>query len=86
MATDNDNNKYFDEYDTYDDFDLNGGGGGGGGGTGGGSRVKKRNETRGGGAGSGSIYSAKHTRMREGVKNANQPRIKEGSGKSKGNK
>jgi len=49
---------YFAEYDDYDDFDLKGGGGGG-------SRVQKRKENRGGGTGSGSVYSAKHTRIRE---------------------
>ena len=59
-----------DEYDDYDDFGLNSGGGGGGGGgnkntkkaT---ARVEKQQQDRGGARGSGTIYSNKHTRLRE---------------------
>mmetsp|Transcript_41071 Transcript_41071/g.74054 ORF Transcript_41071/g.74054 Transcript_41071/m.74054 type:complete len:89 (+) Transcript_41071:1582-1848(+) len=52
---------YDDGYDAYGDFGLHSSSTGGGGG----SRVKNRNEKRGGSQGSGSVYSAKHTRLRD---------------------
>ena len=69
------------EYDTYDaygdyadDFGLNCGGGGGGGGRGGAGRnntsakMKKRQDKRGGSNSSGTIYSSKHLRAYESLR------------------
>jgi len=55
-----------EHYDAYD-FSLKSGGKGGGSSScaGGVQRVQKRNDNRGGSQGSGNIYSAKHTRLRE---------------------
>mmetsp|Transcript_27699 Transcript_27699/g.64177 ORF Transcript_27699/g.64177 Transcript_27699/m.64177 type:complete len:86 (-) Transcript_27699:313-570(-) len=50
-----------DEYDDFDDFQLGQQHGGGGGG--GGSRAAKAEKKKTGG--SGTVYSAKHTRLRE---------------------
>mmetsp|Transcript_4059 Transcript_4059/g.6099 ORF Transcript_4059/g.6099 Transcript_4059/m.6099 type:complete len:97 (-) Transcript_4059:580-870(-) len=50
-----------DDYDSYDDFGIQSWGGSGRGG----ARVQKRTEKRGGSQGSGSVYSSKHTRLRE---------------------
>lgn len=51
-----------DQYDQYDDCPANQAGGGGG------KKTDKRRENRGGGGGSGSIYSTKHTRLKEAQK------------------
>lgn len=52
---------YRSDYDDYDDdFDINQRGGGGGG-----KKTEKRREARGGGGGSQSIYSTKHTRLKQ---------------------
>ena len=56
----------YDDYDAYGDFGLHSSSTGGGGG----SRVKNRNEKRGGSQGSGSVYSAKHTRLRDTKRNS----------------
>ena len=56
-----DYNYEYDDYDGYDDFGLNSSCKSGGGG---GARTE-RSEKRGGNGGSGTIYSAKHTRLRE---------------------
>eukprot|EP00977_Amphora_coffeiformis_P019175 scaffold6986_cov190-Amphora_coffeaeformis.AAC.3 len=57
-----------DEYDDYDDFAAGNGGGGGGG------KTEKRQQNRGGG-GSGTIYSAKHVRQKEALKNTTKTTI-----------
>lgn len=57
----------YDDYDAYGDFGLNlSHKGAGAGGSRGGGRAQKNNEKRGGGSqGSGTVYSAKHIRLRE---------------------
>eukprot|EP00546_Thalassionema_frauenfeldii_P018689 CAMPEP_0178896280 /NCGR_PEP_ID=MMETSP0786-20121207/1076_1 /TAXON_ID=186022 /ORGANISM="Thalassionema frauenfeldii, Strain CCMP 1798" /LENGTH=101 /DNA_ID=CAMNT_0020566647 /DNA_START=47 /DNA_END=352 /DNA_ORIENTATION=+ len=61
-----------DEYDDYDDFGARTGGGGGGGTSM--TKTNKRQTNRGGGGGSGSIYSSKHTRMKEAQRQKQSPK------------
>ena len=77
-SIDEDYDDEYDNYDSYDDFGLTGaGGGGGGGGSSGGKRMQKREKRGGSNQGSTSIYSAKHTRLREARKSSGATSKKE---------